>query len=151
MLMKAPLLKTFHLVCTYWPTFGAVPRKQQQRTFRKQCHISCVPLIFKLTDIVTVSDGNPCWHCCMLNAYNEKHTCSFSPKKNESHARESQCHTLIKSRLFSINRLFILTQERKEAKAFSQVCSTHVGLKPRLSVFMKALETTIWAKWRWVI
>ena len=51
----------------------------------------------------------------------------FLPRKMKV-MRESQCHTLIKSRLFSINRLFILSQERKEAKAFSQVCSTHVGL-----------------------
>ena len=109
MLMKAPLSESFHLVeaaANFWAA----------GTFRKPCHFSLlsIALIFRLLLLHTATIwSNPCWHCCMLNAHNgNTHLRLLKRKWKSSHAHASllsECHTvLIKSRLFSINRLFIL-------------------------------------------
>ena len=124
MLMKAPLSESFHLVeaaANFWAA----------GTFRKPCHFSLlsIALIFRLLLLHTATIwSNPCWHCCMLNAHNgNTHLRLLERKWKSSHAHASllsECHTvLIKSRLFSINRLFILGKEEGTCESFQESLS----------------------------
>ena len=153
MLMKAPLSESFHLVeaaANFWAA----------GTFRKPCHFSflSIALIFRWLLLHTATIwSNPCWHCCMLNAHNgNTHLRLLKRKWKSSHAHASllsECHTvLIKSRLFSINRLFILGKEEGTCESFQESLSLALSCCLCLWKLLKhTFAVLLRAKWRRVI